>query len=420
MKPVLLVRSSGATCGGFTDMDYARAVVQKYAHEIPETNLNDYEAIVVSAFCDQRALSACARQISDYLDQDGLLVFNGHIAYPLLPELPRFVPQPGFGVELLRVSQVQPHPVFEGVDMHDLTFRQGVAGFYARGHNPPPHGAVVLNQLGNNNVPVDWIWQRPGGGEVFMHGGIDMWVYAQDDTSAARIAPQLLQWIDQRSKTHPAAKNAPRIAAVDGGSYYHRITLEDTRFAGYFNRIIPTHELASRADEWMDCDALFIMSRQHPQTLQAAQPQIEAFLAQGKTVVCFGPGVEEQWLAGVQWHPCETNFWWWLTPGADSGLRQMSSEHSMFKHITLADATWHQHGYLDVPAGATSLINRQGEGSILYEDKTSTAGRLVISTLDPCFHHGSNFMPTTTRFLKGFLSWLTETLQQDKNRTKQP
>ena len=35
----------------------------------------------------------------------------------------------------------------------------------------------------------------------------------------------------------------------------------------------------------------------------------------------------------------------------------------------------------------------------------TTAGRLIVSTLDPFYHHGSNFMPATTRFLDGFLPW---------------
>ena len=31
--------------------------------------------------------------------------------------------------------------------------------------------------------------------------------------------------------------------------------------------------------------------------------------------------------------------------------------------------------------------------------------RLIVSTLDPFYHHGSNFMPATTKFLDGFLPW---------------
>jgi hypothetical protein len=33
---------------------------------------------------------------------------------------------------------------------------------------------------------------------------------------------------------------------------------------------------------------------------------------------------------------------------------------------------------------------------------------VLATTLDPCYHHGSHFMPATTHFLKGFLAWLKE------------
>ena len=48
-------------------------------------------------------------------------------------------------------------------------------------------------------------------------------------------------------------------------------------------------------------------------------------------------------------------------------------------------------------------------GSIFYEDTVSTSGRLLITSLDPMYHHGSHFMPATTRFLDGFLPYLKGT-----------
>jgi|TARA_R100000908_G_C3643589_1_gene78648 hypothetical protein len=45
-------------------------------------------------------------------------------------------------------------------------------------------------------------------------------------------------------------------------------------------------------------------------------------------------------------------------------------------------------------------------GSVLYDDTVTTPGRMIVTTLDPMYHHGSHFMPATTRFLDGFLPWL--------------
>ena len=176
--------------------------------------------------------------------------------------------------------------------------------------------------------------------------------------------------------------NTPRIVAVDGGTYFHRATLADARFAPYFDDLIYAPELAAKLD-WMEADCLFVASRQDPALMQTVRQPIADFLATGKTVVAMGESQAETWLPGVAWHTAEVNFWWWLTPGADSGLRVGAPEHDLFRHLTLADATWHQHGYLDVPPGATSLVNRAAGGSILYEDCATTPGRIMSRVFRP-------------------------------------
>jgi len=195
MKPILYIRPLGQEPASFLDQPYARAIEQHRIYDLPGLDLARFGAILVSAHTDQRAFAACAGQIAAFLDAGGLLVFNGHIAYPFLPELAIFVPVPGFSLNLLQVRRTAEHPVFDGVDPQNLTFRRGVAGFYGRGHNPPPPGAVVLHRLSGNDAPLDWVWPRPAGGTVFMHGGNNLWMYADDLTSAARIAPQLMAWV---------------------------------------------------------------------------------------------------------------------------------------------------------------------------------------------------------------------------------
>ena len=55
------------------------------------------------------------------------------------------------------------------------------------------------------------------------------------------------------------------------------------------------------------------------------------------------------------------------------------------------------------PEGAEILIRDADGLPLLYVDAVSTAGRMIVTSLDPCYHHGSHFMPATTRFLAGFL-----------------
>jgi hypothetical protein len=198
-----------------------------------------------------------------------------------------------------------------------------------------------------------------------------------------------------------------RIAAVDGGTYYHHATLHDPALRPYFERLIYAPELSIAALD--DIDILYVSARQDPELMVAAAPRIRQFLNAGKTVVALGESQSERWLPGVQWYPREVNFWWWLTPGADSGLRNAQSAHTLWQHIRLPDATWHQHGFFIPPQGCHSVIDHVDGGSIFYEDTITTPGRMVLTTLDPCYHHGSYFMPATTRFLQGFLPWLCST-----------
>ena len=73
------------------------------------------------------------------------------------------------------------------------------------------------------------------------------------------------------------------------------------------------------------------------------------------------------------------------------------------------------------PAGATQLLVVEedgGERVLLYDDCVSTAGRLVVSTLDPVHHHGSNFIPAATRCLDVLLTWLSECHEPPRPATR--
>lgn len=163
--------------------------------DITAGHLANRAVLLLEAHIDQRALMEWRDALERHLQTGGLVVFNGHLAYPLFTDMPLFRVASGRGREDLILERVAPHPVFEGVDCDDLSFRRGVAGFYARGGNPMPPGAQLLHRLHQDGSPVDWIWHRPQGGTVFMHSGNNMWLYQNDATSAARIAPQLVEWM---------------------------------------------------------------------------------------------------------------------------------------------------------------------------------------------------------------------------------
>ncbi len=86
-------------------------------------------------------------------------------------------------------------------------------------------------------------------------------------------------------------------------------------------------------------------------------------------------------------------------------LHSPTPDHPLFDHLEIRDCTWHYHGVLDPPAGAQVLVALPTGEALLYVDEVSTAGTLVVATLDPLSHYGGHFMPATERFLDGFLPW---------------
>lgn len=194
-----------------------------------------------------------------------------------------------------------------------------------------------------------------------------------------------------------------RIAALDSGTYYHHRTLYEPRYCDVFDTLIYTRDLEKVA--LFDFDVVIVSCRTDPSVLIPRRQQFRSYLDGGGTLVAMGSTGQQAWLPNVSWHDTPTNFWWWKE-GGSLDLHVTAPDHPLFQHITLDDATWHYHGYFDVPDKAQSLIDAGRLGSVLYDDHASTPGRMIITSLDPMYHHGSHFMPATTRFLDGFLPYL--------------
>ncbi|MET3924818.1 hypothetical protein [Devosia sp. 2618] len=200
------------------------------------------------------------------------------------------------------------------------------------------------------------------------------------------------------------------ILCIHPGAYYHIESFESPRFAGYFDALVRPEDLPQT--DLTAYNVVLIPCRTPADRMQPHVAQLQAYLDAGGTVVATGESESQLFLPGITFTPQPTNFWWWLTPGADLGVRIAAPTHALFDNLTQRDITWHLHGWFDPPEGAEVLaINGEGK-PILYVDEVTTKGRMVITSLDPFFHHGSHFMPATTRFLEGFLPWMRAELDQ--------
>ncbi|MEK3726175.1 hypothetical protein [Paenibacillus sp. FSL H8-0034] len=194
-----------------------------------------------------------------------------------------------------------------------------------------------------------------------------------------------------------------KIAVLYSGSSHQHRTFTEPKYKQYIAELLYLPKLAEI--DLNQFDVLIVPSQLHQEQVTRHMDQIHAFLNSGKTVVALG-AQHQSWFPGHRWESRPTNFWWWLEPGASSGLVLAKPEHDLFRYIQLEDATWHYHGVFFPEREVESLIEIENDGSIFYVDKTSTRGTLILTTLDPEYHYGSYFMPATERFLDGFLPWL--------------
>lgn len=204
---------------------------------------------------------------------------------------------------------------------------------------------------------------------------------------------------------HPA-----RIAMLHCGSHAQLATLADPALEPF--GIVPVHARSGSAADLADADVVVVADRIRTDLLT---PWADALLARaraGATVVVLGENQVGTWLPGAREQVRPTIFWWWRT-GEDSRIRRPHTRHPAAAWFADKALTWHYHGVLEPPEGAVSLVDLHTEGgevdgSLLYVDETSTPGRVLVTTMDPVYHHGSGFMPGATQLLYSVLRWASE------------
>lgn len=389
--------------------------------------LGAHRGLITGQQLDQDAMLRLKPALEAFLDRGGRWFFNGHMVRPLVDGMAQYrsIAEPKRAD--FDLSAVNPHPIHDGIDLNKLETNRGVAGFYGRGCNPLPEGAVAVNGLGAARVPVDWVWARPKGGRIFSHSGNDLAGMGLEWGLAPELSARILAWTNGGPCLDPwpgnparpaevlplsepetyrglrtSSRSDRRIVAPSSGTYYNIRSLEGPRYTAAFDVICTPEQLG---DVLRPDDILWVPCRTPAQRMIDQKDVFARHLQAGGTVVALGESRSDLWLPVVDFTETETNWWWWLDPSADLGVRvsEAAAAHPLMAGIGDREVTWHLHGWFVPPEGATVLA-RDGEGrAILYEDRVSTPGTMILSSLDPMFHHGSHFMPATTRFLDRFV-----------------
>lgn len=191
---ILLIRSHfGGVPKGFADAAAAGRLAMPWEWDVTPALLSTARGVITTMHLDQIRAETWRADLDALLDRGGRIWINGHVARPFVTGLKPFV-LAGRGRADLLQTVLADHPVFDGIDRAAFQARRGVAGFYGRGHNPMPEGAVALTGVGAARVPLDWEWHRPGGGVVFSHAGNDIWGNSDDSAVTARLVAAVLAW----------------------------------------------------------------------------------------------------------------------------------------------------------------------------------------------------------------------------------
>lgn len=194
------------------------------------------------------------------------------------------------------------------------------------------------------------------------------------------------------------------LVSLYNGSGPQHYVFHESRFADAFDEIVHQLDLPDLDPEGIG--TLVVPSRMHRENLHRHSDKLERVLEAGGDVLLFGKQPDPV-LPELVFESRPTNFWWWLDgEDADSGLRFPRTDHPFFEHLEPRDCEWHFHGVFDPPAHADVLVEAAGGGAVLYLDRSSYEGTLMVTSLDPFYHFGSRFMPATERFIDGLLDWL--------------
>ncbi|MBW8445481.1 MAG: hypothetical protein K0M49_07610 [Arenimonas sp.] len=427
MSTIYLKSAFGKPSPGIVEAGQRGEAVIVEQKDLTAEILSAHGGLITGQQLDQDAMLTLKPALEAFLDRGGRWFFNGHMVRPLVDGMAQYRPIAEPRRADFDLSAVNPHPIYDGIDLTKLETNKGVAGFYGRGCNPLPEGAVAVNGLGASKVPVDWVWARPKGGRIFSHSGNDLAGMGLEWGLAPELSARIVAWANggpcfdpwPKNPARPAAelplaepedyrglrtssRSGWRIVAPSSGTYYNIRSLEGPRYTQAFDVICTSEQLG---DVLRPDDILWVPCRTPAQRMIAQKAIVARHLDAGGTVVALGESRSDLWLPAVQFTETPTNWWWWLDPSADLGVRvsEEAAAHPLMAGIGDREVTWHLHGWFVAPEGATVLA-RDGEGRpILYEDKVSTPGTMIVSSLDPMFHHGSHFMPATTRFLDHFV-----------------
>lgn len=198
-----------------------------------------------------------------------------------------------------------------------------------------------------------------------------------------------------------------KIAALDSGTAYHISSFYTKPFKDFLYKTIYLPNLD--IDDLKDVDILIVSCSSSVEQILKHKNIFYEFLAKKKFLVVMGRNEAQLWLNDVVFADLPFNFWWWLDKNNKIDLKPACLDYGLFKYIDFKDMVWHYHGGYEKIKGCISVIEHISlDKSIFLEMPDYYGGRLILTSLDPFFHHGNFFMPNATKLGGALLKYLSE------------
>jgi hypothetical protein len=190
-RDILLLNAQSV---GMGEISLQHSFTMLDVYDFPQANLEPYIALIIQGSIDQELLLKEKERIRRFVDSGKVLVFGGHLFLPWLPGAASFIPKEIRNHRDYEVIIKEAHPIFEGVNTNELSYRRGVAGFFARGHHPLPAGAEVLLTLPDGE-PTLYIDRVSTDGTLFVSSGNALLGYQNPQESTGQITKRFIEWI---------------------------------------------------------------------------------------------------------------------------------------------------------------------------------------------------------------------------------
>lgn len=189
LKILELSASHAFSAGAVEKKDDYISVIDEY--ELESTDLSNYNVLLITYFVDQEYLYKHKHIIENFLSEGKVVIFCGHLFRKWLPGCSLFMPKKLNGYKDYLVQAVPGAPLFEGVEIDDMVYNKGVAGFFARGYYYAPENAEVCLTFTDGKV-ISYIDRHTTNGTIIVHAGRSILGYKNSKNTTKKISEQAL------------------------------------------------------------------------------------------------------------------------------------------------------------------------------------------------------------------------------------